>query len=435
MKKAVIMEMRDEFVIGLSEGQFIKLKKKKHMDVGQEILFSEKDILKTRQLPSNWKQYASAAAACIVIIMFSMIYYVNNMMVYAVVTVDINPSVELKLNRQNEVIEIEAMNDDGAELLNVDIGGLTIDEAISVLVDEAYADGFLDPVEGDYVMVTTVPVRNNEEVNKVIQNEIKLRVDSDKTLQSVNIALVESTTDELNQAVIEEKPLGLIAISDETDLTDVDTVEAFFDNQENVRIFEKKNKIIYKFKTEDGQHVEVEIETEEDGTTIEVEVKDPGSNGNAFGKSKDKDDDLDDDNLDDDDFDDDEDDDDSNLDSLEDFIEKLMVIQDDIKEVKEFVAMAQAEIEKDLDEYKDLRNDAKDLWEIYKDQWQQGIQDQDRDRDSEDDEFEGEREREDEDREENEGKNQNRNRGKDDDEDEDDDEEDEDDDEDEEDDD
>ncbi len=439
MKKAQIMEIKDSYAIGFSDGEFIKLNKKAGLSVGDEIIFLDEDRFDQSQWSVNWKAMSGIVAACFAILIFAASIYMNQFMVYAVVTLDINPSVELRLNKQNEILSVEAMNQDGQELLDLDIEGLSVDEAIELLVGEAVADGFVDILNDDYVMITTVPLRDNEIQAEEIEAKITMRVNEAKTLQSVNIAIVRADKDELDQAIIEEKPLGLIAISDETDLTDIDTVDAFFTNEDNLRIFEKKNKIIYKYKSEDGQHVEVEIEADENGSTISVDVKGQGQSngndalpdqaqGNGYGLDKNTDNpddtsiDLEDvlenegkdkssngqgnkNGLDKDQEDDsdtkqadeveDKDEEDSGVydeESLESFLDKLALIQHNHKEVEAFVWETRTKLMQGNASYKEMKEEAQDMWMTYKDEWNEAVKDRDR-LSEEDNDYDGERNR------------------------------------------
>lgn len=77
-----------------------------------------------------------AAAACFVLVLVlgggSWVYLTPT----ALISVDVNPSVELGVNRFDRVVSSEGMNDDGRALLeSVDVWNLTYDEAVAALLD------------------------------------------------------------------------------------------------------------------------------------------------------------------------------------------------------------------------------------------------------------------------------------------------------------
>lgn len=63
----------------------------------------------------------------------------------ALVSVDVNPSVELGVNRFDRVVSSKGMNDDGRALLeSVDVWNLTYDEAVDALLDSEVVAQVLD---------------------------------------------------------------------------------------------------------------------------------------------------------------------------------------------------------------------------------------------------------------------------------------------------
>ncbi len=61
------------------------------------------------------------------------------------VSVDINPSIEITLNDDDEVINISAINNDGELLIDRDINfkGLSLDRTIEIIIAEAIKRGFI----------------------------------------------------------------------------------------------------------------------------------------------------------------------------------------------------------------------------------------------------------------------------------------------------
>lgn len=73
----------------------------------------------------------------------------------AVISVDVNPSVELGINRFDRVVYAKGMNEDGERLVDsVDVWGSTYDEAVERLLDSDQVAGLLE--EGALADVTVV---------------------------------------------------------------------------------------------------------------------------------------------------------------------------------------------------------------------------------------------------------------------------------------
>ncbi len=93
----------------------------------------------------------AAAAAALVLVFAGYSLY---MQPTAYIGVDVNPSVELSLNRENKVLSAQAYNEDGKRILeNIDLKGLYYQEAIDVLLKQERIDGYLD---GDVYAVFSI---------------------------------------------------------------------------------------------------------------------------------------------------------------------------------------------------------------------------------------------------------------------------------------
>jgi len=74
------------------------------------------------------------------------------------VTLDINPSIELIVNRRDKVIYANALNEDGEVLLaELDLIGMDVEDAIDLIIETATNLGYIDPdAEETYVSVTAI---------------------------------------------------------------------------------------------------------------------------------------------------------------------------------------------------------------------------------------------------------------------------------------
>ncbi|MCA1056667.1 anti-sigma factor domain-containing protein [Rossellomorea aquimaris] len=117
------MEIRRDVLIMMTpDGQFMNGKRTPNLDyaIGEEIHFqplrqSSRNAVKGKW--KNWKATASILTAAIFMLAFFASTIFNGNKAYAYVSVDINPSLELSLNKEQEVIDITPFNDDGEILL------------------------------------------------------------------------------------------------------------------------------------------------------------------------------------------------------------------------------------------------------------------------------------------------------------------------------
>jgi Anti-sigma factor N-terminus len=184
MKKGIILEIkRDILVMMTPEGEFLTGKKQPYQQyaIGEEIPFFPLRTESAKPKPFykwNWKVSTSLLTALVVIIALFSSTMLQNNRAYAYVSVDINPSMELTLNNQQQVIKIKPYNDDAVVLLkklknweNDDVSEVT--ERIFLLSERL---GYLK--ENQNVLITSSiigesdPQRENElmdEINEFVQ--------------------------------------------------------------------------------------------------------------------------------------------------------------------------------------------------------------------------------------------------------------------------
>ncbi len=88
---------------------------------------------------------------------------------------DINPSVELAYNIDGEVLEVVSINED-ADIItsDLDLVGLSLEDATEKVIDAAIETGYIDELSGDNAIVVTTSCEDEEDrlniEKKVIEN-------------------------------------------------------------------------------------------------------------------------------------------------------------------------------------------------------------------------------------------------------------------------
>lgn len=101
--------------------------------------------------------------------------------VASTITVDINPSIQITLDEDDNVINVTAINDDGEEIIkNIRFKGLTLDRAIEIIIKKASERGFIVDTTDENVILISVDSKNAEVKARVeaklevkIKNEVK----------------------------------------------------------------------------------------------------------------------------------------------------------------------------------------------------------------------------------------------------------------------
>lgn len=214
MRKGIIMEVNERFLTLLTpEGEFLKARKEKiHYEIGEEIQFFpfEEDRKKRfRQSVFNTykgKSVAALAIAMVIAIVSFLPFYSQNQ-VYAYMSIDVNPSIELSLNEDLQVIELAGYNDSGEQIVEQlndwnkkDVEYVT-EKILMLIREKGYFDGKKNVVIGTVHTGEII-----EESEKKLDQTLKELEENFEEEQTEFIA-IEATEKERNLA----KESGLTA--------------------------------------------------------------------------------------------------------------------------------------------------------------------------------------------------------------------------------
>ncbi|WP_168198349.1 anti-sigma factor domain-containing protein [Crassaminicella thermophila] len=207
--RGCVIKIEDDFVVVLTDKtQYIKVKKKDGLDVGKRIIFVKEDIYKEKKV--TYKSFGMIAAIFMAMI-FSVTLIGNLNISYgaaAVVSVDINPSIELEINKRNEVIKVTPLNEDGKELICEELKGKLIEEAIFVIITNAKQKNFITKEKNSILISTTVIKDDLKEKTKALENAIEEKIKQEKKLDGINIIYVEGNKKDLKEAKKQQISIG-----------------------------------------------------------------------------------------------------------------------------------------------------------------------------------------------------------------------------------
>lgn len=143
----------------------------------------------------TYKRFALALAAFTIILFIGIFSYNLYFSKTAYIDIDVNPSIELTLNRFDRVIGAHAYNDDGQKLLDaVDIQHMTYKEALGILIDQMAEKGYLQDTS---LFTATLQMVNGDNEAQLL-DALKAYLDSvlqgnEETLKE-DIFIVDSDT-------------------------------------------------------------------------------------------------------------------------------------------------------------------------------------------------------------------------------------------------
>ncbi|KHO61477.1 anti-sigma factor N-terminal domain protein [Thermoanaerobacter sp. YS13] len=165
MKAVVVQKEKNKTYVMTEKGEFKCLKNLQNVNVGETIELNENFVV--------FKSTAKIliAASILLALIFTIINF-KSAEVYAYVYIDINPSIEISIDKNGKIINALPLNEDGKKILDkFPYKGLDITTFINQTVEESQKLGFLK--EDDTVIITTVPIKNSPFINEQIEKAVK----------------------------------------------------------------------------------------------------------------------------------------------------------------------------------------------------------------------------------------------------------------------
>lgn len=209
MFKGIVMEIKDDYVIVMKEdGTLARIKNKDGLKIGNPIFFFEEDIYVKKEAAKviPFKKYIVplGAIAALFIILINPIMNIfttkmNN--VYAVLTFDINPSIEFNLDEKGIIKSVKGINDEAIALGLDKIKGMTFEEGTIALRDSLSQSNYLN--NNNAVLVGFSFIGNeNTDYEKDIQQVIK------NTFKGTDVAFLKGEKSDLEKAQSQGISLG-----------------------------------------------------------------------------------------------------------------------------------------------------------------------------------------------------------------------------------
>ena len=177
----------------------------------------------------------------------------RNNLAYALVSVDINPSFELYVDKDDKVIEINPINDDAKTLDTESLINFEVQDAIEELIKQAQNLGYINITDTnqDTVIISTINYGiDGEKLVKNIQVKLKSSLDINRNIKSY---IIQATDDDREKAKEENISLGIFMLNGIIQNNGVPmSVQAFVSDMNNLEILEE-----YAEKTNGTELVEV----------------------------------------------------------------------------------------------------------------------------------------------------------------------------------
>ncbi|MBU5482036.1 anti-sigma-I factor RsgI family protein [Blautia sp. MSJ-19] len=211
--KAVVLEIRkNEAAVLCEDGQIVKIRRN-GLAVGDSIDISDAEICPDKKVVfyKKLRQYGSVAAAAALLLGFGGSHVYNTAIACSYVSLDINPSIEYTLNRQDCVLDVTAVNKDAEEIVEQlkeqGIKKEPLADAISMTAEILQENGYIIEDETDYILINVASDsdKKSESLKKEAQGVFdKMNIDNE---ENIHLTMTDSTVSERKEA----RELGISA--------------------------------------------------------------------------------------------------------------------------------------------------------------------------------------------------------------------------------
>ncbi|GGD48324.1 anti-sigma factor domain-containing protein [Paenibacillus nasutitermitis] len=165
MNRGIVMEISKRHLVVLTaEGSFYRLPVKPDASIGEEILFPADA---RRGIPRRLLRLTTLAAVVLLLLFvpFLVLPFKEQSAVAAYLTMDINPSLELGINKNEHVVQLRALNQTGISLIkDLAFHDLPLEQVTRSIMERVQNQHYL-PTDGGEIVITSIMMRQVDDVS------------------------------------------------------------------------------------------------------------------------------------------------------------------------------------------------------------------------------------------------------------------------------
>ena len=161
-----------------------------------ENISQERKVVSMKERNISLRKISFAVvAACLVLAVgiFGFSYYSNNIAVDSVIDIDVNPSIEIRANKADKVLEVVAINNDGKDILDgMNLKDAELKVAVNALVGSMVKKGYFS--ELDSAILVSVENKDSAKAER-IRKEIVQNIDAQLEQNEVSAPIINQSVD------------------------------------------------------------------------------------------------------------------------------------------------------------------------------------------------------------------------------------------------
>jgi len=286
----------DEHVaqIFTQDGDIVRIKRLSNMKVGQQIICTNDDVVK-RPISKRFRFRTLAMLPLVLMFLIVSIYTVNLSQVYAIVSLDINPSLSLSINKSGDVIGVKAYNDDARDLLESfgETKGRPVSEVVAGLIYASDKRYITKENYQIYIATTSLREGMTTDVNTMLET-IVTQTSEEALNNTIEVFTAVVASDSYTRAAAEGISIGNYAREHPDMIVQPSHNPVPTEEQETLNVNTKTNKVIKGFEkkvltpSQSNQNNQGRSMEAEDDTTSTEDVTRQNEQNNRHDNIKDE---------------------------------------------------------------------------------------------------------------------------------------------------
>lgn len=191
---------------------FCEIKSFNGMYKGMEICFTDSDIIKSRIQPKS-RKYVNAASFILLILCGYLFFsfYQENYAAYAYVGVDINPSIEISLNKKEKIIGVRGIDEEGKKIASeLSINKMESTEGIKEIIKKAIDENYLNPDSTNKITVYTIMEKSDDNMGDIIVNKMENAIADEVSSHSIKGEIKTFVSDKNVKKLADSKGISVV---------------------------------------------------------------------------------------------------------------------------------------------------------------------------------------------------------------------------------
>ncbi len=169
--------------------EHLSVDKKELFDIPVEMAQGDEWYLDGTSSVKRKKHYLSImkpafVLACLLLVFFGINTYQINFRTFATVYLDVNPSIEVSINRNEKVLNVYALNEDAERIIDgMDFKGSSLKVTVNALIGSLVRNGYINEINNSIlVSVSDTDGKSGKQLEEELLNEISSLIDNGSVL-------------------------------------------------------------------------------------------------------------------------------------------------------------------------------------------------------------------------------------------------------------